>query len=109
MIITKVWGCFKRLLSQNGVEVDRLEIAAGGYSSIHLHVGKWNRFFVESGELQLSAYGEAFVLKTGQSYTIPPGVRHQFKALTNCVVYEMYWCEDIVRFSEGGVDDVVSK
>ena len=107
----KYWGntqcIFIHLLS----EAHRIEAVKGGFCSKHKHQNKWNRFFVESGELRVTIYKEhgeeITVVKPGQFTDVPPGVYHRFEALTDVVAYEFYWVDgiqtnDIVRDDVGG-------
>lgn len=93
------------------MELHRIEVAAGGYCSVHHHAHKWNGFYVERGELLVKVWQPSGTLdetRLGPSDTlrVPPGVKHQFVALTDCLAFEAYsldpLTEDIVRESVGG-------
>ena len=111
----KIWGTTELLFCQNNIQVHRLEIKAGGYCSQHKHVVKYNKFYVESGEITIEVWNEhaSHVDEThlcaGECSTIEPGEYHRFTADKDSVVYEMYWVElwsdDIVREAVGGIVD----
>jgi quercetin dioxygenase-like cupin family protein len=93
------------------MELHRIEARQGGYSSEHLHQHKFNGFTVERGELLVKVWQPSGTLDQtrlgpGDCMEVPPGVKHQFVALTDCIAYEAYWpaplTEDIVRSSVGG-------
>lgn len=110
----KIWGTTEEIFGRNNVEVHRIEVIAGGYCSEHHHEQKWNEFYVESGELQITQWSPSSGLKdittlhAGDSTAVSPGVIHQFHALTEVVAFEIYWValegEDIVRRTVGGID-----
>lgn len=78
---------------------------------MHLHRHKWNGFYVERGELLVKMWPasgtvDETLLGPGDSMSVPPGVEHQFVAISDCLAFEAYWLgpitEDIVRSSIGG-------
>jgi mannose-6-phosphate isomerase-like protein (cupin superfamily) len=107
----KIWGKTEALFNQNNVELHRIEVERGGYCSKHKHEHKWNMFFVESGELEVIVWTgggvhDSTLLIQGDNTAVPPGVFHQFRAITDVVAYEIYWtdlsADDIVRETVGG-------
>lgn len=107
----KVWGDTTKLFSKNNVEIHRLNTKKGGYCSIHHHEFKYNQFYVESGEIEVTiirdnGIEETTVLKDNEQTTVPPQLKHIFKSNKDSVVYEIYWVimegEDIVRDTVGG-------
>jgi len=106
----KVWGATQALFARNNVEIHRIEVEKGGYCSKHKHVGKWNMFYVESGELQVIVWSgdvqDSTILNAGDETAVPPGQQHQFRAVSDVIAYEIYWAElnvdDIVRETVGG-------
>ncbi len=109
----KIWGDTDDFFSSGIVSVHYLNIKKGGFCSEHLHKQKANKFYVISGELEISIWEasdtiDKTILKEGQSTTIPFGVWHKFKALTDvrCIeIYEIKFSgEDIKRRIEGGLD-----
>lgn len=108
---SKVWGITSKIFSLNNVEIHRIEINKGGYCSEHHHEFKYNQFFVESGEIEVTIFrengiDEVTVLKPYDQSTVPPKLIHKFKANKDTVAYEIYWVamegEDIVRKTVGG-------
>jgi mannose-6-phosphate isomerase-like protein (cupin superfamily) len=114
----KPWGRTERVHFDGRVQLERITIQPGGYSSIHLHEFKTNGFLVVEGVLIVRRFrpdGQLEDLKTihaGEWVAVPPNVRHQFYAEQKVVGYELYWstgggaCEpdDIRRFSEHGLN-----
>lgn len=115
----KVWGSTQLLLNKNNVEMHRIEIKDNGYCSKHKHEHKWNLFYVESGELEITVWKKSYdlcdvtVLRPGEMTAVGPGEFHQFHALSDVVAYEIYWVDldtsDIVRESVGGADLAIIK
>ena len=111
MIEGKVWGKIQHVLSTGFFEIKRLKIKNGGFCSKHKHSFKFNGFFIESGELEITTWKDGLkqivVLSSGDFLEIEPCVSHKFFALSEVVCYEMYWTQlinnDIERFDEGGV------
>lgn len=108
----KVWGRTQLVMAWNSVEVHRLYVVAGGYCSVHLHKSKWNRFVVLSGKLLVLVWHDEesepdeTILTAGQITDVPPGTRHQFEAMEESLVMEIYWVQldasDIQRETHGG-------
>jgi len=120
----KCWGVSQRLALTDNVQVERIIVVAGGYSSIHKHHNKHNAFIVEEGTLAVhewlgDAHGESdeciiHELVRGQGVTIDAGVWHQFLSRSGCVCAEYYSSssqndtekikpDDIERETAGGV------
>lgn len=113
----KPWGKCTHLFQSHDSQIDLCDIEAGGYSSIHLHNAKHNRFIVTSGFLAVDVFDEnnkladTFLLRAGMEWNIPAGMRHQFRALSETRLVEVYTragaepvsLGDIHRFSENGV------
>ena len=110
----KVWGETTLLNSWGFNEVHFLRIDKGGFCSEHRHTGRTNYFYVISGQLKLSIWGEGqdkgmediTILEAGQSTIIPLGVWHKFEALKDTLAIESYELKgafsDIERRSVGG-------
>mgnify|MGYP001184039981 CR=1 FL=1 len=108
----KVWGFTQPLFNKNNVEIHRIETAKGGYCSKHKHQYKHNCFYVESGQMKITAWKNDYdlvdvtILNDGEATTIPPNEYHMFESLEDTVCYEIYWVEldasDIVRENHGG-------
>ena len=89
-IIEKPWGVTRRIECTG---VWHASIRAGGRSSCHLHPRQDNRFYVVSGTLIVS-FGDGLastpVLHAGNGLTVPAGVQHQFVAVTDVELIEVY-------------------
>jgi len=111
-VAPKYWGRTSSLFNKNNVEIHRIEANAGGFSSEHKHTSKFNMFIVESGQLEVSVWTDSGdkpdvgIVRPGETCIVRPGFYHKFKAVTDCVVYEVYWTElctdDIQRRTSGG-------
>jgi D-lyxose ketol-isomerase len=55
----------------------------------HHHRLKKETFFVHTGDVTLRAGDETVELKPGDSYTIPPGVDHEFTSVAGAVIEEV--------------------
>ncbi len=109
--LAKVWGCTSLLFARNSVELHRIEGNKGHQCSEHRHIGKWNRFFVESGYITIRIWWDDMgtrsdtYLKPLESCDVPPGLWHQFRVDEDCVAYEFYWAalesNDIERRTQG--------
>lgn len=106
----KVWGWTKPIFCKNNVEIHHISAKKGWQCSLHEHVYKFNLFYVLSGRLRVRTTKDGLddetVLGAGEMTAIKPGDRHQFEAITDCEVLEVYWVElnvnDIKRYSQGG-------
>ena len=107
----KIWGSTQPLFNKNNVEIHRIETKKGGYCSKHKHTYKYNCFYMESGEIKITAWNDydlvdVTLLKAGEATTVPPGEYHMFECVKAAVCYEIYWVEisstDIVRENHGG-------
>ena len=112
----KVWGNTEKILHRPDLHLHRLDIEAGGYCSRHKHGGRFNWFFVESGNLLVETWpdGPCEAVDTehllpGDVLVVQPGMIHRFRAATDVVCFEAYWSEvddsDIERLDTGGMRD----
>lgn len=113
----KIWGYKHRLYIDSYAIVDRLFIKKGGYSSLHYHKEKYNRFYVESGSLLIYIQGSGeFLVGREEIYKVfdvDCGKIHQFRALTDVVCFEFCYNRnfssvndcDITRLTEGGLNE----
>ena len=107
----KLWGWTETLFSDGRTQVDRIIGRAGGASSLHLHRGKSNLFFVQKGVLDVFVGGGLFRrLTADESVCIPANVKHRMAFVTDCEAVEVYCATDagvplvrtdIVRFDTG--------
>jgi mannose-6-phosphate isomerase-like protein (cupin superfamily) len=108
----KVWGDTRMVFAWNGTSAHLIHIVKGGFCSRHSHKHRWNRFIVLRGCIAVRIWRDGIpdesFLRAGGVSDVPPGVRHQFEALEESEVIEMYWTvldeEDIDRHdSMGGI------
>jgi len=108
----KVWGATTLICRTPHLTIHLLEIKAGGFSSEHRHAGKANLFYVLSGALEIkqwrdgNAEPDETCLGPDQATTVPAGIWHRFKALTDVRAIEICAAEaidnDIDRRTRGG-------
>lgn len=114
--IQKVWGTTTALVRSPTFEMHRLVISPMHRCSFHTHAHKHNVFYIVNGLLFIDSAlsptdrRDTFCLSGGHSYTIAPGVCHQFRTESaGCLALEMYHpneggpplSEDILRYDEG--------
>ena len=106
----KVWGRTKRLFSNGAISLHRIFVRAGHECSKHSHQSKFNAFYVETGRLEITVWQpkgcvDVTELAPGEVMSVPPGVFHQFRAISDTVAFEWYWTElredDIQRETKG--------
>lgn len=112
----KHWGVTRCIFTDKHCELHHATSVRKGYCSKHKHVTKPNMFYVLQGTLEVETFAKKSATSPvrtdtvlrGQSLTIPAGVWHRFRALTEVDMIEFYWSEldreDIVRADEGGVE-----
>lgn len=113
-ITKKAWGTCTNIFKNSNVQVDMLDIVAGGYCSLHKHRAKFNLFLVLEGDLDVCLYllegKENHLLQVGTPrFIINPGIHHNFDSQNGCKAIEISFVKlndnDIVRMSESGVRD----
>lgn len=94
---TKEWGRNWPLYSDGSTEVSRIEVAEGGYCSMHRHCWKDNLFLVVSGCLYIAIRpigpknpGEVRQVHPGQTCLVLAGIWHRFVAPEKTVAMELY-------------------
>jgi len=90
----KNWGYTTDVFVSQNVEVHVIEIAKGGYCSIHDHK-KVNIFHVISGKLKVKIWMDKklideTVIKAGETTAVYAGFEHQFEGLEKTVCLEIY-------------------
>lgn len=71
-----------------------LTLEPGQQCPLHSHRIKKETFFVLSGEVKLWAGGQTIMLVPGESYTLSPGVLHEFDSLGGAVIEEVSTHDD---------------
>ncbi len=112
MLAGKIWGNTRLVFQNCFFEIHRIEVHKDGFCSKHMHEHKFNSFYIENGELEISVWKKDYeltdvtVLKALDQMVVAPGEYHQFKALSAVIAYEIYWVDldpkDIVRENHGG-------
>ena len=111
----KAWGCTWPVIETESYGRYALEVVKGGYSSIHYHRERANRFLVREGTIVVwTFYGNRILqsepITDGGSFDVPSLVVHAFAVLEPGRVVEEYWADrhgcvsrdDIVRLCHGG-------
>jgi len=103
-----VWGTRTRTFQNDSLLVTVLYLEPNKRCSWHLHKTAYNQFFVISGELGVKTEkGYTTHLKPGQSFTVEPGVKHEFQTgeyhtVIQEIAYVKYNEYDIDRENQGG-------
>lgn len=117
MIEGKVWGETERIFRSDNTSVHVLKIKRGGFSSRHRHDFKTNYFYVIEGAVAIRTWREGSdgrdslvdetLLRAGQSTTVNPLLIHQFEAIEDSRMIEIYITylvdPDIDRLDSGGL------
>lgn len=82
-------GFHARMIHGDAVSVIRFRIEAGSVLKEHFHVHE-QVTNVLAGQLELKVSGETRILGPGQSVVIPSNVPHSGKALTDCLVLDVF-------------------
>lgn len=104
----KIWG--RTRVESNSTRYVRthLSAVAGGYSSVHYHRERANRFIVLRGCLDIWILRgwelERVRLTDGNQYAVPSLVVHGFYAVTRVRAIEEYWAD---RHGDCSIDDIV--
>ena len=95
----KPWGTQTVVHSNRDFETHLIEIKQGGKTSIHVHRGKHNGWFVIEGEVAIEEYDDTpsvtncKILKAGDKYFIPNNVVNSFRGITDAKMIEFFWQE----------------
>lgn len=89
----KYWGSIQTMLNREYTG-KRLFFRKGENSSLHFHCQKTETYFIHSGELYVRlragrGQDRFFVLRTGDTLFIPPGLMHQDGGLEDTVIIEI--------------------
>lgn len=120
---TKAWGRVKHVFASPYSAESHLEVLAGKRCSRHFHKERTNQFRCLDAYIAVELWGlqgrhmndppQIVPLAPGDNLTVHPGVTHRFRVLEGGRLVEVYWAEqgtvradDIVRFDEGGQDDI---
>ena len=104
--VDKPWGYELRFARTERYAGKVLFIKAGSQLSLQYHEKKDEAFFVQQGrlELVLGRGGEQRVetLEPDQGWHVAPGTVHRFRAVTDCLLFEVSTpeLEDVVRIED---------
>jgi len=102
----KLWGERWILRKSSNNALSYLVVKEGHRCSWHHHEQKFNLFFVLSGKLEILTEDGSVILGPGETYTVSPGVWHEFRAHENSTCIEDMFVEyhegDIIRKNQGG-------
>ena len=102
----KIWGERWIIRQDSTHAVSFLKVKKGMRCSWHKHQSKWNLFVLIVGKVEIiTEYSSIILDSPGVSFTIPPGVEHEFRALEVSDMIEEMYVEydeaDIIRANEG--------
>lgn len=104
--VEKPWGYELRFVCTERYAGKVLFVEAGQQLSLQYHQRKDESFLVYSGELELvvgqGADQRVERLRAGQARHLRPGTVHRFRAVTDCVLFEVSTPEldDVVRLED---------
>jgi len=108
----KVWGETRDIFEKSDVSLKHISCKEGFKCSVHKHESKFNQFYVLSGWIFINVWKNDYdlidytELGPGDITIVKPGEFHDFEALEDSEVLEIYWVElredDIVRNTVGG-------
>ena len=103
---SKKWGETSLIFDNNNIHIYQAKINKDQLCSKHYHKYKHNLFFVQTGTLEVRVWHDdqmqTHILSSEDKLSIPPGLWHQFKAIDECIILEIYYTEilhnDIIRY-----------
>jgi mannose-6-phosphate isomerase-like protein (cupin superfamily) len=104
--VEKPWGYELRFVRTDRYAGKVLFIRAGHQLSLQFHRRKDEAFLVHEGKLELvlgQGEGQRVVpLSRGEAWRVTPGTVHRFRALTDCLLFEVSTpeLEDVVRIED---------
>ena len=104
--VDKPWGYELRFSRTERYAGKVLFIRAGSQLSLQYHRAKDEAFFVQQGQLELvlgrGADLECIALQAGEGWHVPAGTVHRFRAVTDCLLFEVSTpeLEDVVRLED---------
>jgi mannose-6-phosphate isomerase-like protein (cupin superfamily) len=117
--VEKPWGYELRFVRTPRYAGKVLFIKAGSQLSLQYHEAKDEAFYVQQGVVELvlgkGAEQKVVRLSAGETRHLPPGTVHRFRAVTDCLLFEVSTpeLEDVVRieddFGRAGTSDGPSR
>jgi mannose-6-phosphate isomerase-like protein (cupin superfamily) len=104
--VEKPWGYELRFVRTPRYAGKVLFIKAGSQLSLQYHEAKDEAFYVQQGVLELvlgkGADQRVVRLGTGETRHLTPGTIHRFRAVTDCLLFEVSTpeLEDVVRIED---------
>ncbi len=101
-------GTLVQLVREGYKQVNVVTSKAGCYRGGHYHQLNWETFYVFSGKLALAARKrnetERHQFSTGDMFSIPPGVTHNFQFIEDTILIGLY---DLGVELENGEKDII--
>ncbi len=82
-------GFFGRMIHTDSMTVAHFRIKAGSVLPEHFHVHEQVTNVIQ-GELEMTIGGQTMVCKAGMSAVMPSNVPHSGRALTDCLVIDVF-------------------
>lgn len=104
--VDKPWGYELRFSRTQRFAGKVLFITAGSQLSLQYHEQKEEAFLVQEGRLELvlgkGAEQRVETLEPGEAWHVTPGTVHRFRAVTDCLLFEVSTpeLEDVVRIED---------
>jgi len=104
--VDKPWGYELRFVRTERYAGKVLFIKAGSQLSLQYHEKKDEAFLVQSGKLELvlgqGPEQRVETLGPDEAWHVPPGTVHRFRAVTDCLLFEVSTpeLEDVVRLED---------
>ena len=104
--VDKPWGYELRFIATERYAGKVLFIKAGSQLSLQYHDRKDEAFLVQQGQLELVLGSgdaqEVVALGPGKAWHVTPGTVHRFRAVTDCLLFEVSTPEldDVVRVED---------
>lgn len=89
----KPWGLETLLAETPLYTLKKLDYAAGHQGALQYHERKDEAFTLHEGAAEVTWVDPDGIMETrrmvpGETFHVPPGTPHKFRAITRCVVYE---------------------
>jgi len=95
----KLWGERWNIYTDSTHSTCLLRLKGGFRCSWHVHKTKHNLFAVVSGQVGIKTDDGEVILTSGQTFTVPPGIWHEFRVYDGGdMIEEMY-----VRYDESDI------
>jgi mannose-6-phosphate isomerase-like protein (cupin superfamily) len=104
--VDKPWGYELRFARTDRYAGKVLFIKAGSQLSLQYHEHKDEAFLIQSGQLELvlgrDREQRTVTLGPEEGWRVPPGTVHRFRAVTDCLMFEVSTpeLEDVVRLED---------